>query len=269
MSRARRLTVLVLGVLALPLLARADEWKILADSDWCEDWSHSEWCEVREITLPADRDVIRVDSGGSGGIRVEGWDKKEIRLQVRVAVHRAEDEEEARRVASDVKISTDGTIEPDGPHSRRRGPNWSVEFRLSVPRKSNLRLDSTNGGLSVQDVSGEVALETTNGGLSLQRVSGDVTGRTTNGGIQVELAGKAWEGDGLDLSTTNGGVDLEVPEGFSADLMARTVNGGVRSDVPVALRGSRRDRRIEAKLGKGGAPIRVETTNGGIEIRET
>jgi DUF4097 and DUF4098 domain-containing protein YvlB len=89
---------------------------------------------------------------------------------------------------------------------------------------------------------------------------------TTNGGVHVELDGSRWDGDRLDVRTTNGGVDLRVPRDYSADLETGTVNGGLDVEFPIRVRG-RISRRIHTTLGDGGPPIRVVTTNGGVRIR--
>ena len=97
-------------------------------------------------------------------------------------------------------------------------------------------------------------------------MSGDVNAETTNGGITVDLEGRRWEGAGLSAVTTNGGVRLTVPDGFNADLEAATTNGGMEFEFPVTIQG-RLNKRITTKLGEGGPPIRVETTNGGVTVR--
>ena len=92
------------------------------------------------------------------------------------------------------------------------------------------------------------------------------SGKTVNGGVNVELAGEHWEGAGLDARTTNGGVSIKVPDGYSCQLAVTTVNGGVRSDFPLTVQG-RLDKNIDVTLGKGGAPVRVATTNGGVHLK--
>ena len=63
-------------------------------------------------------------------------------------------------------------------------------------------------------------------------MSGDVHGRTSNGGVDVDLDGATWQGEGLDVETSNGGVRLRMPEQYSARLEAGTVNGGINVDFP-------------------------------------
>ena len=69
----------------------------------------------------------------------------------------------------------------------------------------------------------------------------------------------------MDVETTNGGVELVVPEGFNADLETGTVNGGIDIDFPITVQG-RIGRRINTTLGAGGPLVRVMTTNGGVTI---
>ena len=67
-----------------------------------------------------------------------------------------------------------------------------------------------------------------------------MVGTTQNGGVNVRLDGSRWEGEGLDVVTTNGGVSLAIPAGYSAELETGTVNGGIRTDVPVDRAGPAR-----------------------------
>ena len=169
-------TLAALGVLAPAGPTEAQKWTISDNHEWCDhDWGER-YCEVRETTLPADRDVIAVDGDANGGIRVTGWDRDEILLLVKVRIFRGS-EESARELASEIEIITDGrAIYAKGP-KQRRSRGWSVSYELKVPRSSNLSLDTVNGGIRIDDVSGDIDFEATNGGIHL---SG---GRTTNGGL--------------------------------------------------------------------------------------
>jgi DUF4097 and DUF4098 domain-containing protein YvlB len=134
-----------------------------------------------------------------------------------------------------------------------------------MPRQTNLHASTHNGGVSVEDVDARLELSAVNGGIHLRGVSGDVRGETSNGPLNVILDGDQWRGPGLDLRTTNGPVNLEIPDGYSAQLETGTVNGGMRIDFPVTLQGNI-GRRITTQLGRGGASIRAVTTNGPVEI---
>jgi hypothetical protein len=234
---------LSLGLTALPFPAAT----ATRSDAWCRDGDHDRptHCEVREFTVPAGQ-PIEVDAAPNGGIDVEGGSGGQVRVQAKV-VAQGYSEEEARQIASQVRIETSGTIRAEGPPTRSRR-SWHVSYRLTVPEGAQL------------------SLRTVNGGVHVDRASGHVTGRTQNGGLHVQLEGTAWEGEGLDLETSNGGVHLLVPEGYNAELETGTVNGGLDLDFPVTVQG-RVKKRINVTLGRGGAPIRAVTTNGGISLR--
>jgi hypothetical protein len=244
----------------------SEEFLTVPDDDWCRrdgSWDEQRYCEVREAVLPSSG-RIGVDAEPNGGIDVVGTGGSEVRVRAKVSAG-AHTEAEARALASEVRIETSPTIRAEGPSTGRR-EHWSVSFRLEVPRRSGLSLRSHNGGVSIADVDGDIEFETTNGGVSLSGLSGHVTGRTTNGGLSVRLAGTEWSGEGLDAQTTNGGVTLAVPAGYNAHLEASTVNGGLNIGFPVTVQGNLR-RRLSVDLGRGGRPIQVETTNGGVVVR--
>ncbi len=244
------------------------------DHEWCDDVrrrhrdrDRDRYCEVREFTLNA-LSLVAVDAGPNGGITVEGWDGSDIRVLARVQTWSRRDDPEDFVGEIEV-ITTRREIRSDGPSSRDigRGNGWSVSYELMVPFASNLSLRTTNGGISIMDVSGKMDFRTTNGGISLSGLAGDVRGRTTNGGIRVDLEGAEWDGAGLDVQTTNGGVTLDIPEGFQADLEIGTTNGGFRIDFPITVQGRINRRRIRTELNGGGPLIKAITTNGGVTIR--
>jgi hypothetical protein len=253
-----------LGALFLvPALALAQTTTLTCDDrDWSDEGERV--CEIRDFTLPAGRSPIVIDGGPNGGVRVHGWDGDEIRVYARVEAH-ARSDERAQEIAEGVTIATSETIEARGPDTERR-EWWSVTFEAFVPHRSDLDLETLNGGIRIEDVHGRIRFGATNGGISLAGLGGDVQGHTTNGGIRLALDGTTWDGAGADVRATNGGIVLTVPEGYSARLETGTTNGGLQIDFPVTVQG-RLNRRIEVTLGDGGPPIRAVTTNGGVAIR--
>jgi hypothetical protein len=245
----------------------------LSQDEWCREARRADFCEVREETLRS-LNTVDLDARGNGGVAVRGWDRPDVQVRARIVVFdRCRDD--AQRLAKEIQITTTGgRIRADGPErSRRRNRDWdddrywSVAYELQVPRKADLRVDATNGGITVEDVRGRVEAHTVNGGIRLGDVGGDIRGETVNGGLRVELAGEKWDGPGLDLKTVNGGVSLTVPSGFSGELDARTANGGISVDFPITISGLINNRRqITATLGSGGPRIRLAAVNGGISI---
>ncbi|MEZ5331241.1 MAG: DUF4097 family beta strand repeat-containing protein [Thermoanaerobaculia bacterium] len=248
---------LTLLLLAAPVSARG--------GDDCNGWRDREgdhrYCETRELTVDGLPGLLSVDARRNGGISVLAWDRDEIAVEARISAWDRH-EDDARSVVAAVEIELGPTIRAHGPDE----DSWSVSYRIHVPRDTNLDLRAHNGGLSVTGIRGDLRLDTENGGISLDAVAGDVEARTTNGGVDVDLVGSSWEGSRLDVETRNGGVDLSVPDGYSAELEVGTVNGRVEIDFPVTVQG-RLDRNIRTTLGAGGELVRVVTTNGGVRVR--
>ena len=230
---------------------------------WGNDRDRERYCDVREQTIPA-RSQLRVDGRENGGIKIVGADRNDILVISKIQAQ-AGSESEAKELASGIRIDMGDDIRADGPSNRWRS-QWSVSYEIHVPRKIALDLTANNGGISIENVDGRLEFETNNGGISLTGVSGNVRGSTSNGGVDVVLTGDRWSGEGLDVRTTNGGVELAIPANYSAQLETGTVNGGMDIGFPVTVQG-RIDRRLTTQLGNGGPPVRVTTTNGGVSLR--
>jgi len=224
-------------------------------------------CEIKEQTLPAGG-AITVDGKTNGGISIKGWERNEILVRSKIET-RAPTQAEADQLAQQVRIETAAlNIRAEGPEPRD-DYQWYVSYEIFVPRRSDLSLQAHNGGISITDVNGKIYFKTSNGGVSLRRVGGAVRGSTTNGGVHVELAGSRWEGEELNVNTTNGGVNLAMPDNYSAHLETGTTNGNISSDfplnVPLTERG-RLPKDISVDIGSGGPTIRAKTTNGGVHV---
>jgi DUF4097 and DUF4098 domain-containing protein YvlB len=231
------------------------------------DRRRAHFCEIREDTVAAAGGVIGIDARQNGGISVKGWDRGDVLVRAQV-IATADTDTEARDLARQVIVHTAGAhIRADGP-AGELNRNWSVSYEVFVPSQSSASLQTVNGGINVNDVSGNVEFKAVNGGVNLKRVSGTVQGRTTNGGVNIELAGDRWTGNGMDVTTTNGGITLKVPQNFSAHLDAETQNGGIHSDLPLQTAATgRMERRVSAAIGAGGATLKMRTTNGGVTIK--
>jgi hypothetical protein len=235
------------------------------------NWSNGDkvsFRELRESTLPAGN-LLTVDGKRNGGIRVKGSDRSDVLVRACVQAWGNSDAD-ARAVARNIRIETSQTVRAENAADES---NWSVSYEILVPRSTNLKLSTQNGGISIDAVEGKLDFEAHNGGVHLSELAGDVRGRTTNGGVHVALSGNRWKGSGLNVETSNGGVNLIVPESYAARIETGTVNGGFVSEInglnverDDRQNGWSRNRRINADLNGGGAPIRVVTTNGGVKI---
>jgi DUF4097 and DUF4098 domain-containing protein YvlB len=222
-------------------------------------------CVIKEQQVAATGGVITVDGRKNGGVTVKGWERNEILVRAKIQTW-ADTEAEAQAMALQIGIETGGAnIHAEGPETRDH-KGWAVSFEVSVPRNSNLSLKAHNGGIGVSNVRGQIEFITMNGGVSLRQLAGTVKGQTMNGGLSIDLGGAGWDGEGMDVSTTNGGVTLSIPENYSARLETGTVNGGLKTDFPITLQGEIKNK-LSLDLGAGGQTIRAVTTNGGVSIK--
>lgn len=256
--------LIILCLCGSPILAQE---KTKNYGDFCTNQNYNgdkvAYNETREMTLPA-QSLLNVDGERNGGIRVKGENRSDVLVKACVRAW-ANTDEAARNLANNIRIEKGSTIRAES----STGENWSVSYEIHVPRASNLKLTTHNGGIGISGVEGNIEFEALNGGVHLSEVAGDVRGKTTNGGIHVELFGNGWRGAGLDAQTTNGGVHLSMPENYAARIETGTVNGGFKSDI-AALQVERKERtravRLSTDLNGGGAPVRLTTTNGGVKI---
>ena len=222
-------------------------------------------CEIREQTLAPSGAPIAIDGKRNGGVSVKGWDQNQVLVRSRVQTG-APTAQEAEALAREIRIETSGAkIFASGPDSRR-DYHWDVSYEVMVPRRSDVSIETHNGGIAIADVNGRIDFSATNGGVVLKKVGGTVKGSTTNGGLVVELAGDRWDGETLDVSTTNGGVVMSIPENYSANLQTGTTNGSISVDFPVTVQGDLR-KQLAISLGSGGPTVKAMTTNGGVRIR--
>ena len=264
-------SVLIAALVAstgIAVLAQKD--KVREKSLTCREdsWSNDRLvnnCEMREQTLALSGGTISIDGKPNGGVSVKGWDQNQVLVRARVQAA-APTAGEAEALGRQVRVETSGSkIFASGPEVRR-DYQWNVSYEVFVPRRADVSVETTNGGIAFADVNGRIDFTAMNGGVVLKRVGGTVRGSTMNGGLVIELAGDRWDGDSLDVSTTNGGVILSVPENYSANLQTGTVNGSVSVDFPITVQG-RINKQIAVNLGSGGPMVKAMTTNGGVHLK--
>jgi hypothetical protein len=256
-------TITLILIAALP--AFAQDKKLACENRGSRDGRVTH-CEMREQSVGfAGR--LSVDAGANGGVSVKGWDSAGVLVRARVEAQAA-DEATAAALGSQVRVDTSaGQVGASGP-AQSPETSGTVSYEIFVPRRGDLNLKASNGGINISDVAGNIQFETKNGGVTLKRLAGDVEGKTTNGAVNVELAGARWDGAKLEARTTNGGVNISMPENYSAHFETATVNGHLNLDFPMTVHGEI-GRRLATDVGSGGATIHVETTNGGVNVKRS
>ncbi len=266
----RKGTLLAFLLLLAPAVASAQR----NDSEWLDNCRSNRWnndrdnyCEVRVTGFRLGGKTLDVDARENGGIAIHAWDRDSVEVHERIQAW-GNTSGEAADIGRQMRVTVNGAkIRAEGLLSRGRNTSWSVSYDIWVPRSVNLDLVASNGPIGITGTNGAVNATTENGPLSLVGLSGKVHARTSNGPLHVSLAGRRWEGGSLDAETTNGPASVDIPEGYSAHLVTGTINGPMRSDFPITLRGNISARRIETDIGGGGSTVRALTTNGPLVLR--
>ncbi len=128
-------------------------------------------CEVRPITIGAPSTLDVETSNGS--IAVTGSSRSDVMIEAKV-VTQGDTMDEAKSLAKDVHILTDGGhVRADGPNtSDHRG--WSVSFRIQAPTRQNTTASPSNGSVSFASLNGALRGDTSNGSVHATDFSGDV-----------------------------------------------------------------------------------------------
>jgi DUF4097 and DUF4098 domain-containing protein YvlB len=110
-----------------------------------------------------------------------------------------------------------------------RGSDATIFLR--VPRDATLSLTATNGAVSVRNTTGPISAQLVNGPISVDNGGSVLSLHTVNGPVDADVADLSRVAN-LDLSATNGSINLSVPKNFKARFDVRTVIGSIDQHVP-------------------------------------
>lgn len=242
------------------------------------------------VTLGArDLSALELEDGaGQAVVQVRGWDRAEYQVETcKIAV--AENKGAAEALVRGISVSRSaGRITTFGPNNA--DGNWQVYFLVRAPRNANLDLQTRNGPISVEGVSGNIKLRAVNGPVALKECAGVVDANTTNGPIAfsgaggnvkltaqngpiaIDLTGEAWNGQQLDARTVNGPVSLSIPENYRSGVRLQTSGHSPLNCSIAPCRTAVSDltnpsgaRTIQ--LNGSSDTVRVQTSNGPVSVR--
>lgn len=159
-----------------------------------------------------------------------------------------------------------------------RRPGLQVRYVVSIPREFNVDLKTSGGGISVDDLKGEVRVKTSGGGLKFGKIEGPIIGNTSGGSVSLAgCNGKVdvrTSGGGINIGsgagellaeTSGGGIEIE---NFTGDAFVRTSGGGIRINrIDGAIDASTSGGPIVAAIGaQPKKDCRLNTSGGGITV---
>ena len=221
----------------------------------------------------------------NGGIELSSWDKDEIEI---IAYIRVEGEKsKAQKMLDRIEIEIDQngddinveTLVPKGIQGGNGFFSWifgdnhssySVDYEINVPKESDLNLNTSNGKVSVENISGKVRMHSTNGKIEAREINGLLRCETTNGKINAEFE-EVTSDEEMIFRTTNGSIKLYLPKEYGGYADLKTTNGHIESDFDLEskFKESRKSKKsYRGEFGDGDGAITCKTTNGSIYLLE-
>jgi DUF4097 and DUF4098 domain-containing protein YvlB len=161
------------------------------------------------------------------------------------------------------------------PNDCTAGDHWSsstedndvtVDFEVRVPAGVKFLGHTVNGEVEAEHLGADVGAYTVNGSVRVS-TTGYAEATTVNGSITAEMGRADWP-EAVAFRTVNGGITLDLPASFSAEVRAETLNGDVISDFPLTVTGRFGPHRLRGTVGKGGHELSLSTVNGNIRLRK-
>lgn len=145
-------------------------------------------------------------------------------------------------------------------------PEGRQRVVMKIPRKVDFESYGVSGNVTLGEILGRVELRDVNGLVKASRIAGVSEFGNINGGIDATFA--PLNGKGVEVYDVNGNVDLHFEGDVNADLNAWSINGHLNPDLPdVQARNEDQGRgRLKARIGTGGAQIKVGNVNGNINL---
>jgi len=223
---------------------------------------------VERAVDPGDRTLVL--NGFRGTILLEGATASTAELEFTKRGFGG-NESDAQESLSEVRVTEEGTAEEyvitveSGDEDRT-----AADVRGMIPEDVSLRIEHVSGAVSLLGVTGPVRIEHENGPVDIRGAESSVTVSIKNGDVNVHY--DRLPGDvSVDLSTSNGDLELAIPPDQSVQADAQTSVGevfvrGLTFD-PQQLTPLRAGTRYTAQRGAGDATVTLRTENGSIVLR--
>ncbi len=138
-------------------------------------------------------------------------------------------------------------------------PDIKVSYEVIVPRECGLKLHTSEGYITVQNVKGELKGGTSEGDISISRVDGDVSLETFSGSVKADSCIGT-----IGMRTSCGGINLRD---ITGDVDVNTSAGNVRIvDVEGKIRAQTLGGNMFVRVRGLNRGVHVESSGGDIEL---
>ena len=162
------------------------------------------------------------------------------------------------KVTSEIAVPAGVRIKADLVDGSIRGDNLEADLDLEIV-DGDIRLDGLKGSVRAGSVDGGILVAGDIKGLDLKAVDGD---------IRVDLSPGSVMDEGWRIRTTDGDVDIILPEGFAADMEIQKGDGRIQTEWPLTTVKRLTRKTLSGKIGAGGQVFAVRTVDGHITLKK-
>lgn len=234
--------------------------------------------------------TIAIAGAPNGSITVVGSSKNEIEVTAEIEIQAATEADLKRLAAVTDFITQESTgrfgVITVGTQNRvgdkklwknfpkaLMGLPYRVDYKLSVPRYSDIEIDGGKGELNISGIDGALRVNYLEANAKIELNGGSSNVTIGTGTADVTIASKGWRGRSVDLQMVKGDLTVHLPTTISAEIDAtilRTgkIENGFPGLKPRVRKGEFTDRSIVARAGNGGIPIKFTVGDGTLRLTD-
>ncbi|NAY92754.1 DUF4097 family beta strand repeat protein [Muricauda sp. JGD-17] len=234
-----------------------------------------------------------------GSIDIQGYNGDKVVMEVmRIITAKSVEDLELGKKELQLKVTTDPDrliLRPDAPYIEFDDDNlrynwcnqeeWpydhSLHFDVKVPWSVKINISTINDGeILVKNMKGDyLKVNNINGGITLENVSGQTDLHCINGDVSIAYVNNPTEDS--KYYSLNGDINVKYQQELSANVSFKTMNGELFTDFDIAKQYMDAKRSFEGKkakytyqatpklqIGKGGIALDFETLNGDVYLKK-
>ncbi|ARK12662.1 DUF4097 family beta strand repeat-containing protein [Fibrella sp. ES10-3-2-2] len=216
----------------------------------------------------------------AGNLKIEGYNGNELIIQTTARIEAPPERAKGLRSLYNSAVDNTGlglaVTSENGGIRIENASRKTVPYTIRVPQKAAILYEQTNwgaGGVTVQNVDGDLEIRTKNGDINLLNVTGPVVANTTNGEVKVVYS-TLNQSKPTAISTISGAIDVSLPAATKANFKLSSINGEMYTDFDLGL--TKKDgltrmgggHVINGAANGGGVDLQLKTISSDIYIRK-
>ncbi len=139
-----------------------------------------------------------------------------------------------------------------------------IDYEITVPANLEVEVENVNGDFTAKNLDNDIKIDLVNGDADLTDYTGKLDCEITNGSFTGEIDSTR----GVDISTINGSVTLNLNNFMNANIKAETVNGRIVEENLQFRVIDKEKKMFRGTLGNADSntDIKIETVNGKIKL---